>query len=78
MSLEIVHFHLLKIGEVFVVDGERFVKHDDLTYTDAFGMQHYIDPLFDAKIGKYSATGKASTQPQTDVSAKIVKGESEQ
>jgi hypothetical protein len=75
MSLEIVHFHLLKIGEVFNVDGERFVKHDDLTYTDVYGMQHYIDPLFDAKIGKFSV--KAST-PIVDTSAKVVKDESEQ
>jgi hypothetical protein len=71
MSLEIVHFHLLKIGEVFNVDGERYVKHDDLTYTDVFGMQHYIDPLFDAKIGKFTK----AVAPQTDTSAKIVKDE---
>ena len=79
--MEIVHFSKIKIGEVFVIDGERFKKHDDLTYHDAYGLEHYIDPLFDVKIGRWLSEEAEKlaklTAPQVDTSAKIEKGETE-
>lgn len=60
--MEIVHFLKLPNGATFVVDGETFTKHEGLVYTDAFGLEHYIDPLFDAKLGKALAAQKAEAE----------------
>lgn len=75
--MEIVHFFTLKIGESFSVDGEKYIKHTDLVFRDYNGLEHYIDPLFDAKLGAELA-GKAAVAPVVDISAKIVKDETEQ
>jgi hypothetical protein len=77
MAFEIKHFPTLAIGTVFTVDGETFIKHSELVFRDPYGLEHYIDPLFDVKLGRELA-GKAVAAPQVDTSAKIVKGESEQ
>lgn len=77
--MEIIHFPKIKVGEVFMIDGERFKKHDELTYQDAYGLQHYIDPLFDRKIGVWLNEEAAKlTAPQVDTSAKIEKSEDEE
>ena len=77
-TFDIVHFAALKIGEVFLIDGDRFKKYSDLVYTDIIGMEHYIDPLFDKKVGKMLAAQAAAVAPpapvpQIDTSAKIEK-----
>ena len=60
----------IKIGEQFTAsDGETYTKTTELCFNDAYGFEHYIDPLFDRKIGK-----EAKDAPQVDTSAKIVKG----
>jgi hypothetical protein len=67
---EIVKFPLLRIGEIFITsDGEFYTKTGDLTFTGTDGLERYIDPLTDRKIGE-------AIKPQTggiDTSAKIVK-----
>jgi hypothetical protein len=76
--MEIKHFPTLAIGAVFTVDGETFTKHSELVYRDPYGMERYIDPLFDAKLGREIANTAAAAAPVADVSAKIAKGEPEQ
>ncbi len=66
--MKIVNFPKIAIGATFSVDGETYTKSEGLIYRDAFGFERYIDPLFDAKIGKELAAA-----PQVDTSAKIVK-----
>ena len=70
--MEIVYFPTIKIGDTFTVDGEKYKKHSELVYTDYNGFEHYIDPLFDVKLGKMLAA-EATTTPQVDTSATIVK-----
>jgi hypothetical protein len=66
-------FNKIKIGEQFnASDGEVYKKTGELTFTDAYGFEHYIDPLFDKKIGEVL---KPQTKPDVDVSAKVVKDE---
>jgi hypothetical protein len=72
----ITNFSNIKIGEYFVVDGESYKKHDELIYIDGAGIQRYIDPLFDKRIGKKPETSKKDPNI-IDVSAKIVKGDEE-
>jgi len=50
--MEIVNFPKIGIGEFFVVDGEKFKKHSELVFVDTAGIERYIDPLFDRKLGK--------------------------
>lgn len=76
--MQIIHFPTLAIGSTFVVDGEAFVKNTELTFRDPYGLEHYIDPLFDAKLGKVLAGGSTEASPDIDTSAKVVKSESEQ
>jgi hypothetical protein len=72
--MKIEHFlTLLKIGDVFSVDGEKFTKLTELTYKDAYGLEHYIDPLFDVKLGKELAGLAESAAQQINTSATIVK-----
>jgi hypothetical protein len=73
--MKIEHFlTLLKIGDAFSVDGETFIKLTELTYKDAYGLEHYIDPLFDVKLGKALAEAASSAvDTAVDTSAKIVK-----
>jgi 5-methylcytosine-specific restriction protein A len=60
----------IKIGDSFTAsDGETYFKTSDLCFNDAYGLEHYIDPLFDRKIG-----APANAAPSVDTSAKIVKG----
>jgi len=76
--MQITHFPTLAIGATFVVDGETFTKNSELTFRDPYGLEHYIDPLFDVKLGKVLAGQSAAPSPDVDTSVKIVKGESEQ
>jgi hypothetical protein len=76
--MEIIHFPTLAIGTVFTVDYETFTKLTELTFRDPYGLERYIDPLFDAKLGKVLAGQAAAAVPTVDTSAKVVKGESEQ
>jgi hypothetical protein len=76
--MQIIHFPTLPIGAAFVVDGEAFTKLTELTFRDPYGMEHYIDPLFDIKLGKVLAEKAAAAQTIVDTSAKIVKDEPEQ
>lgn len=73
--MAITNFGKIKIGEFFVVDGESYKKHDELCYVDGAGIQRYIDPLFDAKIGSPKPLKKDPNI--VDTSAKIVKGDDE-
>lgn len=64
------NFSKIKIGEFFEAsDGEKYKKTTELTFNDAYGLEHYIDPLFDKKIG-----APQTTAPIIDTSARIVKG----
>jgi len=74
MTLQIIHFPTIAIGATFVVDGEKYIKHSELVFRDYNNLEHYIDPLFDAKLGKELA-GQAAAAPQVDTSATIVKSE---
>lgn len=45
-------FSKVKTGSIFTTtDGEQFKKTSDLTFDDMAGLEHYIDPFFDRKIG---------------------------
>jgi hypothetical protein len=73
--MKIEHFlTLLKVGDTFVVDGEKFTKLTELTYRDSYGLEHYIDPLFDAKLGKVLAEQADTAQLELPLSG----GEPEQ
>jgi hypothetical protein len=50
--MEIKHFPTLPVGANFVIDGESFIKKDEVSFRDAYGMEHMIDPLTDAKLGR--------------------------
>jgi hypothetical protein len=76
--MQIVHFPKLAIGAVFTVDGETFTKYSELIFRDLYGLEHYIDPLFDAKLGREIAGQAAASVPVVDVSVKVVKDETEQ
>lgn len=68
------NFSKIKIGTWFSAsDGEKYKKTSELTYDDAYGLERYIDPLFDKKIGK-----AADSTPVVDTSAKVVKGASDE
>jgi hypothetical protein len=58
-----------------VVEGEAFIKRSELVYTDSLGLERYIDPLFDAKIGRMQEAGaKAAALPAPgvlDTSARV-------
>lgn len=76
--MEIKHFPTLAVGSVFIVDGETFTKHSELVYRDVYGMERYIDPFFDAKLGKELTNTIVAATPAVDTSAQIVKNEAEQ
>ena len=61
--MEIVNFPKIAIGATFVVDGEKYTKTEELVFRDAYGLERYIDPLFDAKLGKVLAA-QAEPAPQ--------------
>jgi hypothetical protein len=64
--MEITHFPTLPLGANFVIDGMAYTKTSELVYRDSVGIECYIDPLFDAKIGKMKeAAAKAAVLPQT-------------
>lgn len=66
------NFSKVKMGSLFTTsEGETFKKTSDLTFDDMAGIEHYIDPFFDKKIG---AAPKA-TKPDVDTSARVVKEE---
>ena len=50
--MEIKHFQNLPVGANFVVDGESYIKKDEVSFRNAYGIEQNIDPLFDAKLGK--------------------------
>ena len=79
-TFDIVHFAKLKIGESFVIEGELFKKYSDLIYTDIIGLEHYIDPLFDKKVGRMidaisGGTPAPAAVPQVNTSATIEKAD---
>jgi hypothetical protein len=76
--MEIKHFPTLPIGATFAVDGEAYTKTSELVFRDLYGFEHYIDPLFDAKLGRELAGRATANTPQVDTSARTVKGEPEQ
>jgi hypothetical protein len=62
------NFSKIKVGATFKAGGETFKKTSDLTFDDVNGIEQYIDPLFDRKIG-----ADAVPPVKVDTSAKIVK-----
>jgi hypothetical protein len=67
--MEIKHFHTLPIGANFVIDGESFIKKDGVSFRDAYGLEHMIDPLTDAKLGK--ALGLVAATAPAPASVKL-------
>lgn len=66
------NFTKIKIGSIFkTADGESYRKTSELTFDDMAGIEHYIDPFFDKKIGT------AVAAPVIDTSARIVKNNTE-
>ena len=58
----------IKVGARFTAsDGESYKKTSELTYDDSYGMERYIDPLFDRKIN-----APLDTRGGVDTSARIV------
>jgi hypothetical protein len=46
------NFSKIKIGAFFTtLDGETYKKTSELTFDDTVGIEHYIDPFIDKKIG---------------------------
>jgi hypothetical protein len=46
------NFGEVKVGEYFTTkDGEKYRKVSNITFTNSMGIEQYIDPLFDNKIG---------------------------
>ena len=68
--MEIKHFHNLPVGASFVVDGESYIKKDEVSFRNAYGIEQNIDPLFDAKLGK--ALGLVEAPVAAPVSIKLV------
>jgi hypothetical protein len=62
------NFSSIKVGATFRAGGDTYRKTSDLTFDDVNGIEQYIDPLFDRKIGK-----DAVPPVKVDTSAKIVK-----
>lgn len=68
------NFSKLKDGEFFTtIDGERYKKTGPLTFDSMVGIEQYIDPLFDRKIGQPGQAALAGI----DTSARVVKSEPE-
>jgi hypothetical protein len=68
------NFSKIKDGEFFsTLDGERYKKTGPLTFDSMAGIEQYIDPLFDRKIGQPAA----GAQPGIDTSARVIKPEPE-
>lgn len=73
--MEIKHFYNLPVGANFVVDGESFIKKDEVSFRNAYGMEQNIDPLFDAKLGKaLGLVGEDAAAPATVKLQGTVKG----
>ena len=67
------NFSKVKTGDYFTAsDGEKYKKTSELTFDDSYGLEHYMDPLFDKKIGAPLVTPKS-----IDTSARVVKEEFE-
>lgn len=62
------NFSKIKIGSTFKAGGETYKKTSDLTFDDVNGIEQYIDPIFDRKIG-----AEAVPPLKIDTSAKVVK-----
>src|ERR1700677_5106052 len=68
------NFSKIKIGKLFTTsDGDTFKKTTELTFDDMAGIEHYIDPFFDKKIG-----AAENIQPDVDTSARIIIGGKEE
>jgi hypothetical protein len=68
------NFSKIKDGEFFTTtDGERYKKTGPLTFDSLVGIEQYIDPLFDKKIGQPTS----AAQSGIDTSARVVKSEPE-
>ena len=65
--MEIKHFHNLPVGANFVVDGESYIKKDEVSFRNAYGIEQNIDPLFDAKLGKALGLVSAEVAPPPTV-----------
>lgn len=70
------NFSKIKMGSLFTTsDGETFKKTSDLTFEDMAGIEHYLDPFIEKKIGQKPVDAK----PTVDTSARVVKsGETEE
>ncbi len=65
------NFSKIKIGATFhTSEGEAYKKTSELTFESlSTGIEQYIDPFFDKKIG----TGVSTSAPAIDTSARVVK-----
>jgi len=60
-----INFSKIKAGDYFTdVDGNKYRKTSDQTYDDAFGIERYIDPLFDRKIVGEGRPPKLAAEPE--------------
>jgi hypothetical protein len=73
------NFSKIKIGAYFEAGDEKFKKTSELTYDDMAGIERYIDPFFDKKIGQAAKVTTIDTSAKIapppgpiDVSAKVV------
>lgn len=68
------NFSKIKVGTIFKTsDGEAYRKTSELTFEGlSTGIEQYIDPFFDKKIG-----GTAPAAPVIDTSARVVKDNEE-
>lgn len=65
------NFSKIKMGAMFTTsDGETYKKTSELTFDDMIGIEHYIDPFIDKKIGPGAVP---STGGVIDTSARVVK-----
>lgn len=67
--MEITHFHSLPVGAMFTIDGEGFRKTSEVAYRGVDGLERYIDPITDAKLGK--AMGVPTTVPEKPATIKL-------
>jgi hypothetical protein len=67
--MEIKHFQTLPVGASFVIDGESFIKKDEVSVRNAYGIEQMIDPIMDAKLGK--ALGLVEAAPVAAPTVKL-------
>ena len=65
--MQIKHFQNLPVGASFVIDGESYIKKDEVSFRNAYGIEQNIDPIFDAKLGKALGLVAAEVAPPPTV-----------